>query len=329
MGSYQFDGVNDFLSGTFTGFTDRPATLAHWSRITDFSTGRQSPLQIFDASSIDDFMQANIQDNGSARTHRAEIGTDNGEWAAESTTGISIDTWFSGVAVFEGPNDRHSYLDGGNEGTETDGAGDMDGGIDTIWLGRFRDGEFNFTGQMGYAFLWDVALSDTDVADWDNGDIPQQGNLIAAYDLTIDHGGGPIPNVINPGTFDLTISGAAYTGAQTPPVSYDFGGGIVGPFNPPVKNEPFRVQVALEDVANPGSFKVSPTLATGDVKVSKDGGALANIASLPSVEPSGNVLVTLELSDTEMNADVVSVIFEDQTTPSEWLDFKLTVLTTQ
>jgi hypothetical protein len=124
--------------------------------------------------------------------------------------------------VFEGPNDRPAYLNGANEGTETDGFGDMDCGIDTIWLARNRDNTFDFTGQMGYAFLWDVALSDTDVADWDNGDIPQQGNLIAAYDLTIDHGAGPIPNVMNPGTFDLTITGATFTGAQSPPVSYTF-----------------------------------------------------------------------------------------------------------
>jgi hypothetical protein len=223
MGSYQFDGTNDHLHGSFTGITDRPATLAHWSRITDFPTGRQSPLQIFDASSIDDFMQANVQDNGSARTPRGEIGTDNGEWACEAAAGISQNTWFSGVAVFEAPNVRHAYLNGGDEGTESDGSGDMDGGIDTIWLGRFRDGEFNFTGQMGYAFLWNVALSDSEVADWDNGDIPQVANLVAFYDLTQDHGAGPIPNEVNPGTFDLTISGATFTGAQTPPVSYQLG----------------------------------------------------------------------------------------------------------
>lgn len=55
----------------------------------------------------------------------------------------------------------------------------------------------------------------------------------------------------------------------------------------------------------------SPTLATGDVQVSKDGGALANIATLPSESPSGSGIVQVTLSATEMDADEVVVLFKD------------------
>jgi hypothetical protein len=104
---------------------------------------------------------------------------------------------------------------------------------------------------------------------------------------------------------------------------------MAAPFNPPKKNEDFEIQVSLEDIANPGNLKANPTIASGDWKISKDGGALANLATLPAVEPAGSVLVTVALSSTEMNADVVSIVGIDQTSPKEWADFVLSIPTTQ
>lgn len=103
---------------------------------------------------------------------------------------------------------------------------------------------------------------------------------------------------------------------------------MAAPYNPPVKNEDFEIQVALEDYANPGNFKSSPTLAAGDFKVSKDGGALANLTTLPVNEPASSVLVTLALSATEMNADVVTVVCIDQSSPKEWADMVISIPTT-
>jgi len=100
------------------------------------------------------------------------------------------------------------------------------------------------------------------------------------------------------------------------------------PYNPPVKNQDFFIQVALEDYANPGNFKSNPTLAAGDVKVVKDGGATANITTLPSVAPASSVFVTVTLSATEMNCDYVSIAFIDQTTPKEWSDLFISIPTT-
>jgi len=103
---------------------------------------------------------------------------------------------------------------------------------------------------------------------------------------------------------------------------------MVAPYNPPVKGQDFEIQIGLEDYANPGNLKASPTLAAGDVKVVKDGGAAANVTTLAAVEPAGGVFVTLFLSATEMNADVVSVAFIDQTSPKEWADKLISIATT-
>lgn len=103
---------------------------------------------------------------------------------------------------------------------------------------------------------------------------------------------------------------------------------MAAPWNPPVKGEDFECDIFLEDYANAGLFKSNPTLATGDVKVSKDNGALANVTTIPSVSPASSRVVRLQLSATEMNADKITVIFADQTSPPEWAEYALTILTT-
>lgn len=99
-------------------------------------------------------------------------------------------------------------------------------------------------------------------------------------------------------------------------------------FNPPVKNAAFTFYVALEDYANPGNMKSSPTIAAGDFQVSKDGGAFANLTTLPTNEPASSEMVEINLSGTEMNADNVSVRCKDQTSPKEWADLIINIVTT-
>jgi len=99
-------------------------------------------------------------------------------------------------------------------------------------------------------------------------------------------------------------------------------------FNPPKRAEAFEIDIALEDMANPGSFKVNPTIASGDFKITKDNGALANLATLPAVNPAGSIWVRIALSATEMTADVVSVQCIDQTAAKEWADRGFSIPTT-
>ncbi|MDP1675669.1 MAG: hypothetical protein Q8L88_02295 [Bacteroidota bacterium] len=103
---------------------------------------------------------------------------------------------------------------------------------------------------------------------------------------------------------------------------------MAAPYNPPVKNEEFKIRIALPNVDGSGAFKSNPTIAAGDFKVDKDGAGLNNLTTLPTVDPAGSVLVLISLSATEMNADVVTIVCIDQTNPKEWLDFVLSIPTT-
>lgn len=77
--------------------------------------------------------------------------------------------------------------------------------------------------------------------------------------------------------------------------------------------------LGLPSQATPYAFQTNPTIAAGDVRVSKDGGALANIASLPTVAPAGGKMVQVSLSSTEMDADNVTLVFSDAS-GAEWVD---------
>lgn len=90
-------------------------------------------------------------------------------------------------------------------------------------------------------------------------------------------------------------------------------------YSPPKRATEYIFYVGLVDSASPGLFKAAPTLAAGDVTVSKDGGTAANITTLPTVTPAGGKRVKVTLSSTEMDADNVTVVFSDAS-GAEWDD---------
>ena len=65
-------------------------------------------------------------------------------------------------------------------------------------------------------------------------------------------------------------------------------------------------------------FKSTPTLAAGDFKVSTDGGAFANLATLPTNTP-GTFAVKFSLSASEMTGDNILVVASDAA-GAEWCD---------
>lgn len=104
---------------------------------------------------------------------------------------------------------------------------------------------------------------------------------------------------------------------------------MAAPYNPPVRAEDFIFYIALEDFANAGQFKANPTIAAGDFQISKDGGAFANLTTLPAVTPASGRAVKVTLSATEMTADNVVVQCVDQTPAKEWADLIINIVTTQ
>lgn len=82
--------------------------------------------------------------------------------------------------------------------------------------------------------------------------------------------------------------------------------------------------VALESRATPGTFQANPTLAAGDVKISKDGGAFANLNTLPAVDPASGRGVKVTVSAAEMTCDNVQILFVDAA-GAEWYDLQVAI----
>lgn len=86
----------------------------------------------------------------------------------------------------------------------------------------------------------------------------------------------------------------------------------------PKKNTAYVLYMAVVDSAA-GGFRVNPTIAAGDFKVSIDDGALGNLATLPVVTPAGSRIIKVSLSTAEMNGDKVVVQAVD-VAGNEWED---------
>jgi len=91
-------------------------------------------------------------------------------------------------------------------------------------------------------------------------------------------------------------------------------------------NQAADIYIPLRTRAS-ADLKSNPTLASGDAKVSKDGGAFANLTTLPAVTPASGIAVKVALSATELSAEFLFVQLVDQTNPKEWEDQVLLVYT--
>lgn len=95
---------------------------------------------------------------------------------------------------------------------------------------------------------------------------------------------------------------------------------------PPRRGAEFIIYRPLVSQASRPDFQTNPTLAAGDVLVSTDGGAFANIATLPTVTPAGGTGVKFTLSIAEMTGDNVLVAGHD-VAGAEWDDFAFSIQT--
>ncbi len=101
---------------------------------------------------------------------------------------------------------------------------------------------------------------------------------------------------------------------------------VMQSFANPKKNAIYIFYVALIDTAARPAFKAAPTLATGDFKVSTDGGAFANLGTIPAVTPAGGIAVKVTLSAAEMDGDNVVVQFIDAS-GAQWDQVVITLVT--
>lgn len=87
----------------------------------------------------------------------------------------------------------------------------------------------------------------------------------------------------------------------------------------PKRGVSYDFYAALTSQADPSEFLTDPTIAAGDFQVSTDGGAFANLTTLPTTTPASSGSVLFSLSASEMTGDKVVVRGIDQA-GDEWQD---------
>jgi len=96
----------------------------------------------------------------------------------------------------------------------------------------------------------------------------------------------------------------------------------------PAKNGvAFITYIGLRSQADSTTFKSNPTIASGDFKVSIDGGSLANLTNLPTVTPASSKMVQISLTAAEMTGSNITVVCSDAA-GAEWMDVILNIPTT-
>lgn len=98
--------------------------------------------------------------------------------------------------------------------------------------------------------------------------------------------------------------------------------------NPPKINTAHTYYFQLKDFNDPRSFKINPTIASGDAKISIDDGSLNNPGTLPVVSPAGGSWVKAVFTSGEFNGNHIKFSMVDQTSPKEWCDLSVDFVTT-
>jgi len=92
----------------------------------------------------------------------------------------------------------------------------------------------------------------------------------------------------------------------------------------PKQGTAFIMYIALVDKLDPSAFISNPTIAAGDFKISVDGGAFANLATLPAVTPGVSRAVKINISALEMTGDNINIQGVD-VAGDEWEDVMITL----
>jgi len=113
---------------------------------------------------------------------------------AATTAGFSQDTWTHFATVFAAADSRTAYIDGGDKGT--DATSKAIGTLVDTFIGAHNYTDATFDGYIGFVGIWDIALSDGEVASLADGAYPDavQAEHLVWYCMLVEDGTEEIDN---------------------------------------------------------------------------------------------------------------------------------------
>ncbi len=153
-----FSPTNNFASST--PITAYPFTFAAWVQSSDITTGNE--IVVLTELPSGDSHQLIQAIGGTVRVSSVDFTVGSG--TANSTASMSNNTWSHACGVFSAANSRSAYLNGGNKETDTNNINANMAGMDEIEIGFFRAVGSDRNLDIAEVGIWDVALSDEEVA---------------------------------------------------------------------------------------------------------------------------------------------------------------------
>lgn len=159
------DGSSEYLNvDNNLGITDFPYTISAWFRSND-DTAEGTIAWIGDKDSGVEYGE--IVASGAlygdviAAANRSTAG---GLDAATTSTQFTVDTWHHACGVFTNATSRAAFIDGGSKGTNATNISPS--GYDRLSVGRRADAtpQYFFSGDVCEVAVWNVALTDVEVA---------------------------------------------------------------------------------------------------------------------------------------------------------------------
>ena len=202
-----FDGTDDNLSVNTAAVTAAPLTVACWFNAD--TTAADMWLVNLCVSTENNNNQFSLLASGGTAGDPVEWLARDGVSSAIASTGSGYSTgvWHHACGIEYASNSRAAFIDGGSKGTNT--TSKTPSGINRTAIGRQQDsapsGPFN--GRIAEVAIWDVDLTDAEVASLADGLCPlfvRPGRLVAYWPLL----GRFDPEISVRGGFDLTVTGA-------------------------------------------------------------------------------------------------------------------------
>ena len=162
----EFNGSTQWLSLSSALFTAYPFTITAWvyADILPSVAGDEYTIFAVTGNDTDDFWNLRI-DDGSSDTVQFNTRRNSGTVrVAQTTSSVSVQTWHHVCAVGRSEGDKSVYLDGGSEGTNTQGQTPIN--LSVSGIGAFDGGAAGdfFDGRIAELAIYDVGFTDAEVA---------------------------------------------------------------------------------------------------------------------------------------------------------------------
>lgn len=234
--------TGNYLETTTFPSVALPFTVVYWFYATDVTNihyGWSASANI--AGNVSYFFLGPRGDVSGDPIHAIADNEPSGTGIAATSSGYSANTWHHAAGVFSSSTSRSVYLDGGSKVTNTTSA--SPDSINTMNVGAFYYTNTRFAGfggRIAYLAMWNVALSDDEIADLGrklNG-VPcgvhpiriRPESLVACYPLGGFH--GEHDGDIWKDSYNLTPSGTP-TWEESPAVIYPSRKKIIFPASSP------------------------------------------------------------------------------------------------